>query len=56
VTYQVGARVLKARADIANPELRKQLWERLVSKYKGYAEYQKKTDRVIPIVTLKPVN
>ena len=56
LTYQVGAKVVKARAEIADPERRKQLWERLVAKHKGYADYQKKTTREIPMVTLKPVN
>lgn len=30
------------------------LWDRLVQMYPGYAEYQRKTDREIPVVRLRP--
>ena len=30
-------------------------WERAVAAYPEYAEYQKKTDRVIPLFVLEPV-
>lgn len=33
---------------------RRDLWERLVEMYPGYAEYQSKTDREIPVVRLSP--
>jgi deazaflavin-dependent oxidoreductase (nitroreductase family) len=55
VTYQVGAEVKKARAEIAPPELRNQLWAKLTAKYKGFLEYEKKTTRVIPMVTLRSI-
>ncbi|MGH2837225.1 MAG: nitroreductase family deazaflavin-dependent oxidoreductase [Thermoleophilaceae bacterium] len=40
------------RARKAGPEEREQLWPRVVDLYKGYAAYQRSTDREIPIVVL----
>ena len=42
----------KAIARIATPEERARLWPQVTSKYKGYGNYQKKTDREIPLVFL----
>ncbi|MEJ7582921.1 MAG: nitroreductase family deazaflavin-dependent oxidoreductase [Acidimicrobiales bacterium] len=42
------------RASIATGDERAELWERLTAKYKGYAGYQEKTDREIPVVVLSP--
>jgi F420H(2)-dependent quinone reductase len=56
VTYQIDAERKVARADIAPPELRDRLWTRLTTNFKGFLEYQKKTPRVIPMVTLRPVS
>jgi deazaflavin-dependent oxidoreductase (nitroreductase family) len=42
------------RAQVATPEERAALWPRVAAGYKGYASYQTKTDREIPLVLLKP--
>jgi deazaflavin-dependent oxidoreductase (nitroreductase family) len=42
------------RARIATPEEREALWPRATSAYKGYANYQTKTERSIPLVLLEP--
>jgi deazaflavin-dependent oxidoreductase (nitroreductase family) len=42
------------RARIANAEERADLWPRVTSTYKGYAGYQTKTEREIPLVILEP--
>ena len=42
------------RARTADAEERKVLWPRITSSYKGYAGYEKKTDREIPVVILEP--
>src|SRR6266852_8551518 len=42
------------RARMATPAEREALWPRVTSKYKGYANYQTKTDREIPLVMLEP--
>jgi deazaflavin-dependent oxidoreductase (nitroreductase family) len=43
------------RARIANAEERQRLWPQVVARHRGYAAYQKKTDREIPLVFLEPV-
>ena len=42
------------RARIATPDERARLWPQVTAAYKGYAQYQKKTDREIPLVVLEP--
>ena len=44
----------RMRARVANPEERAAMWPQVTSKYKGYANYQTKTDREIPLVLLEP--
>jgi deazaflavin-dependent oxidoreductase (nitroreductase family) len=41
------------RARVATPDERAALWPRVTAKYKGYANYQTKTDREIPLVLLE---
>jgi deazaflavin-dependent oxidoreductase (nitroreductase family) len=42
------------RARIAKDEEREELWREVTSRFKNYADYQTKTDRVIPLVVLEP--
>jgi len=42
------------RARTAAGEERAELWPKVVNTYKGYGEYQERTDRQIPIVILEP--
>ncbi|MFC9837250.1 nitroreductase/quinone reductase family protein [Rhodococcus sp. NPDC127530] len=42
------------RAHVATPDERARLWPQVTAAYKGYAGYQKKTDREIPLVLLDP--
>ena len=56
VTLQVQDRQLAAIAEPAAPELRKQLWAKLVELAPGYKAYQKRTTREIPLVILRPVS
>jgi deazaflavin-dependent oxidoreductase (nitroreductase family) len=42
------------RARTAGPEEKAALWPRVVDAYKGYAGYQRRTDRDIPLVVLEP--
>ena len=42
----------KATARILSSEERARLWPQVTEKYKGYAGYQEKTDREIPLVFL----
>ena len=52
---QVGARTLRVRAEQASPEQRQRLWPLVTAMYKGYADYQTKTTREIPVGILHPL-
>lgn len=54
VSYQLDGRVVQARAEVAQPAVRDALWAKLTSKHKNFLDYERKTTRVIPMVTLKP--
>jgi F420H(2)-dependent quinone reductase len=51
---QVGARHLAVTARAADPAERSLLFPRFVQMYKGYAAYEEKTSRQIPLVLLTP--
>lgn len=53
VQVQVKADKFAARAHTANAEERARLWPMMVGIFGPYEEYQKKTDRQIPVVVLK---
>ena len=53
-TIQVGAERRPVRAHVANPQERKRLWPKVVRTYGGYADYQRRTEREIPLVVLEP--
>jgi len=55
-TVEVGDRTLPVRAEEATPAEKARLWPGLVEMYGGYAGYQRKTDREIPVVLLRPTN
>src|SRR3954447_21407289 len=43
------------RARVASADEKAELWPQVTSAYKGYAQYQTRTDRDIPLVILEPV-
>lgn len=47
-------RRMQVASRIASAEERKRLWPRFISSFGGYAEYEKKTTRPIPLVILTP--
>jgi F420H(2)-dependent quinone reductase len=51
---QVGSRRRRVRARVATAEERPRLWSKAVETYSGYAGYQERTDREIPLVILEP--
>jgi F420H(2)-dependent quinone reductase len=53
-TVQVGTRKVDVTARKATAAERKRLWPKVVDAYGGYAGYQKRTDRQIPLVLLEP--
>ena len=54
VSVQLGDRVRAMVAQTAEGDERARLWSRVVEEYPAYAEYQRKTDRQIPVVVLHP--
>ena len=55
VEVQVKADKFKARARTATDPERAALWAKMVEIYPPYADYQKKTDRQIPLLVLQRV-
>jgi len=51
---QVGAKKLSARARVAEGEERERIWQRMAEIYPPYDDYQKNTERQIPVVVLEP--
>jgi deazaflavin-dependent oxidoreductase (nitroreductase family) len=52
VTMAGSTRTMIART--ATQEERAELWPRITSSFKGYARYQERTERQIPVVILEP--
>ena len=53
-TVEVGGRKIHVRATEARGEEKARLWQSLVRMYPSYEDYQKRTDREIPVVILDP--
>lgn len=52
---QVGAQTFRVRAHVAEGEERAKLWQTMSAIWPDYNNYQKKTDRQIPVIVLEPV-
>ncbi len=55
VEVQVEAERFRARARTATEAERSTLWEQMVGIFSPYADYQKRTEREIPVVILEPL-
>jgi deazaflavin-dependent oxidoreductase (nitroreductase family) len=51
---QVGSRRMKVRARTASPAEKPRLWQIMTRQWPGYDDYQRNTDREIPVVILEP--
>jgi deazaflavin-dependent oxidoreductase (nitroreductase family) len=56
VEVQVGTKKLKAKARTVTGEERARLWQEALKFWPPYADYEKKTERQIPVVVLDPIN
>ncbi len=56
VTLQDGANVFEAAARVADGDERARWWDIAVEAWPGYADYQKNTDRKIPVIVLDPTS
>jgi deazaflavin-dependent oxidoreductase (nitroreductase family) len=54
VTIHIDGREMSATARTATDEERAELWPQITSAYDGYAGYQRRTDRPIPVVICTP--
>jgi len=52
VTVEVGTEQFRAWAEVASEPERTRLYNKMVEMLPGFAEYQRKTMRVIPVITL----
>ena len=55
VEIRMLGRHRRMQARVAGDEERGELWPRVTAAYRGYAQYQRNTDRQIPLVILEPV-
>lgn len=55
VRVEVGAETRDVVARVADEAERARLWEAQKSEWPGFAGYEKRTDRQIPVVILEPV-
>ena len=54
VTVEIGAETKAFRARVAEPGERDPIWTKQKADYPGFAGYEAKTDREIPVVILDP--
>ena len=53
-SIEVGTDTKAVRAEVLAGDERSAIWETQKERYPGFAEYEAKTDRVIPVVLLRP--
>ena len=54
-TIEVGADIIEVQAAPAEGPERQRLWDQHVALMPNFADYEKQTDRVIPVIVLTPV-
>ena len=52
-TIEIATETVPVRARVTEGEERDRIWEIQKERYPGFAEYEEKTDRVIPVVILE---
>jgi deazaflavin-dependent oxidoreductase (nitroreductase family) len=55
VTLEVGTETFEAVARVATGEERERIWEKQKRTFPGFADYERRTGRQIPVVILEPV-
>lgn len=53
-TVEIGTETIPVRARVAQGAERERIWEKQKRDYPGFAEYERKTSRQIPVVILEP--
>jgi len=54
VTAEIGTQTLSLTARVATPDEREGIWTAQKADYPGFADYETKTTRQIPVVILEP--
>ncbi len=54
VTAEIGAAAVELTARVAEGQEREQIWSAQKAAYPGFADYERKTARQIPVIILKP--
>jgi deazaflavin-dependent oxidoreductase (nitroreductase family) len=54
VEIRIGGQLRKLRARTASTEEKEEIWPQIIGAYRGYAGYQNKTGRDIPVVICEP--
>ncbi|HJQ27795.1 MAG TPA: nitroreductase family deazaflavin-dependent oxidoreductase [Rubrobacter sp.] len=54
-TVEIRNREVRVRAEEVHGEEKARLWQKMVEMYSGYDNYQRKTEREIPLVVLHPL-
>jgi deazaflavin-dependent oxidoreductase (nitroreductase family) len=55
VSAEIGADTVRLHARVAGPDEREPIWSAHKAEYPGFADYESKTSRQIPVVILEPV-
>ena len=55
VSAEIGSETRRFRARVATGDERGRIWEKQKRDYPGFADYEAKTDREIPVVILDPL-
>ncbi len=55
VRAEIGTGTVELAARVAEGEERERIWSAQKQEYPGFADYERKTDRQIPVVILEPV-
>lgn len=53
-SVRIGSATLAVRARMASPDERARLWPEITATYPGYARYEQRTERTIPLFLLTP--
>jgi deazaflavin-dependent oxidoreductase (nitroreductase family) len=55
-TVEIEDREVRVRAEETDAEEKARLWQKMVEMYPTYDDYQKRTEREIPLLVLRPVS
>lgn len=56
VSAEIGTTTLELRARVAEGDERERIWSAQKAAYPGFADYERKTSRQIPVVILEPAS